>query len=118
MKNMINFYYNRIKHLRIAQPIIKDIDNLNLLLNKFNRRQAISLISYTTLKYEDDLQKIGVYLSGRPIIRGEEQTLYSEHTKEDLVDDINYLIMCLAIIGAVRYGVEKNLESAIEKVIN
>lgn len=115
---MIEFYYNRIKHLRIAQPIIKDIDKLKNLMNNLNYNLAINVISSLTTKYEDDLQKIGIYLSGRPIIKGEKHILYSDYTSDDIIDDIEYLIMCLTIIGAVRYGVEKTIENAINKVIN
>jgi len=115
---MINYYYNRIKHLRYAQPIIKDIDLLNSLIIKFNRQRAIDVVSKLTLKYEPELQKIGIYLSGRPVIKGEKEALYNEYTEDNLMDDIDYLIMCISIIGAVRYGVEKSLEDAIENVIN
>ena len=115
---MITHYYNRIKHLRIAQPLIKDINNLNALYSNYNRNLAISTISRITLKYESDLQQIGLYLSGRPVIHGDADNLYSDYSKENFLDDIDYLINCLCIIGAVKYGVEKSLENAINKVFS
>ena len=113
---MFNFYYNRICHLRIAQPLIKDISLLNNSMTHYSRKRAISTLSYITLKYQPDLDKIAIYVSGRPVIKGQEQSLYSDHTEDDLLNDLDYLIKCLIIIGAVRYGVERNLEEALEKV--
>lgn len=113
---MFDFYYNRICHLRIAQPIINDITLLDNSISYYTRRSAISALSYITLKYQKELDKIAIYLSGRPIIKGQESVLYFDHTEEDLLNDLEYLIKCLIIIGAVRFGVEKSLVDAIAKI--
>ena len=113
---MLNFYYNRICHLRIAQPIIKDINTLEECLRNYSRKKSISTLSYITLKYQHELDQLAIYMSARPVIKGEENSLYSDHTTEDLMGDLEYLISCLIIIGAVKYGVEKNIVDALDKI--
>ena len=113
---MLNFYYNRICHLRIAQPIIKDINLLNSLLNNFSRKKAITTISNIVLKYQTYLDSIAIHLSGRPVVTGETNSLYNDITNDSLINDINYLVDCLVIIGAVKYGVVKSIEDAIENI--
>ena len=115
---MFDFYYNRICHLRIAQPIIKDILSMEEIIGNYNRQRAISALSFITLKYQRELDIIAVYMSGRPIIKGQQNVIYSNHTKDDLIDDLYYLIKCLIIIGAVRFGVEKSIPEAIAKIID
>ena len=110
-------YYNKIKHLRIAQGLVKDIDSLQYLLYAFNRKQAIHTVSHITLKYRSDLDKIGIYLSGRMITTGNQYELYHNYSDESLIDDINYLIDCLIVIGSVKYGGIKSLEEAINKIM-
>lgn len=113
---MLNFYYERICHLRIAQGLIKDINLLNSTLINYSRKKAISNISYIALKYQKELDKIAIYLSGRPVIIGQEEVLYHDHTEENLLADIEYLIECLIIIGAAKYGVVSSIEDAIENL--
>jgi hypothetical protein len=114
---MITFYYKRFRHLRIAQPIVNDIEMLRNISINFRKSTAISAITSITTKYEEELQYIGFYLSGRPVVKGEIDDLYSEYEEDSFLYDIDYLIDCLCIIGAVRFGVEKSLDDAIENVL-
>lgn len=113
---MLDYYYNRISHLRFAKPILDDIEALKNVQLKFYRPAAINTISRISLKYEKDLQKIGFYLSGRPIIKGETRALYANKTDDDVMDDLTYLINCLIVIGAVKFNLEPSLEAALKKV--
>ena len=113
---MLNFYYYRFCHLRIAQPIINDINMLHSALITHSRKKAIDTISYITLKYNVELDKIAFYMTGRPVIKGEQDELYQDYSQSILESDIEYLINCLIIIGAVRFGVEKSLEHALQKI--
>ena len=113
---MLNFYYDRIKHLRIAQPIIKDINLLENTINNYTKNKAIQNITYITLKYRLELDKIAIFMSARPVVIGEETKLYQDYQKENLIEDIEYLIECLVIIGATKYGVVKSIEEALENL--
>ena len=114
---MLKTFYKKFCHLRIAQPIISDINSIDKVLYDFHSKTAINLISRLTLKYENDLNKIAFYLSGRPVVKGEMNILYKEHTIENLEDDLYYLKDCLIVIGSVRFGVVKSIEDALMLII-
>lgn len=111
-------YFNRIRHLRMAKPYLDDINKLFNLLDNYNHRQAIVTVSKLTTKYEDGINKIGFLMSGRPVVKGQINTLYAEHTEDDMVADIEYIIDCIIIIAAVRFGVVKSYETAINELLN
>ncbi len=113
---MLEKYYSRMSHLRLALPLLTDISALENLIYNFVRPRVIQQLSYISLKYEQELQQIGFYFSGRTIVKGETSILYSHKTDDDLLDDIYYLIDCLVVIGAVRFGMEDSIESVLEKI--
>jgi len=113
---MLEKYYSRMSHLRLALPLLTDISALENLIYNFVRPRVIQQLSYTSLKYEKELQQIGFYFSGRTIVKGETSILYSHKSDDDLLDDLYYLIDCLVVIGAVRFGMEDSIESALEKI--
>lgn len=103
-------------HLRIAQPLINDIIALDNLITNYNRTAMKNQLSYTSLKYEKELQQIGFCYSGRAIIKGPQYEIYSTKSDYDLIDDANYFIDCLILIGAVRFGMEKDLPAALTRL--
>lgn len=113
---MLEKYYRRMSHLRLALPLLKDISALEYIMYNFNRRYAIDTLSRISLKYENELQKIGFYYSGITIVKGNQNAIYYYKTDEDLVADAEYFIDCLIIIGAVRYGMENSIETVLEKL--
>lgn len=113
---LLENYYKRMVHLRIAQPLINDITTLDNLVTNFNRVALIYALSFVSLKYEKELQQIGFCYSGRAIIKGHECDIYSTKTNYDLIDDANYFIDCLILIGAVRFGMEKDIPSALNRL--
>lgn len=113
---MLEKYYNRMSHLRLATTLLNDIGALEQIVYNFNRNYAINTLSSIEDKYESELQQISFFYSGRPIIKGEINTLYSHKSNDDLIDDAYYLINCLIIIGAVRFGMEKSIELALQKL--
>ena len=114
---MLNTFYRKFCHLRLAQNIVHDVNSINMALYNFHGRTAINLISTLALKYENELNKIAFYLSGRPVIKGEMSILYGEHSLDNIEEDLYYLKDCLIIIGAVRFGVVKDIEEALKLVI-
>lgn len=113
---MIEQYFNQIKHLRIAQKYVKDIENLLYLIDNYNHQQAINLVSQLTTKYEQGINKIGVYFNARTVIKGEVNELYKDYSSDDMLDDIDYLITCIVIIAVVKLGFEPDIESVINKL--
>ena len=113
---MINTYYQRLKHLRMAQPYISDINLLKSSYSCPDKISAISLISYISVKYESDLQKIAFYVSARPVTRGNLNELYTDYTPEDYYDDIDYLTKCIVIIALVRFKMVPSLEYVLQQV--
>lgn len=113
---MIQQYYNRLKHLKIAQSYVKDITNLLNLLDNYHRREAVNLVSRLTLKYEHGINKIGLYSDARSVEKGNVEDLYKDYSDENLVDDIEYLIECIIIIAVVNLKIEPSIETVIEKL--
>jgi len=115
---MINTYYQRLKHLRMAQPYINDINLLRNAYTYSDKYSAISVVSFISVKYESELQKIAFYVSSRPITRGNIYELYNDYTMEDYFDDIDYLTKCIIIIAIVRLRIKPSLESALEELFS
>jgi len=113
---IIEKHYETLRHLRMAKSYVDDIQKLNFVLNNFKRNQAIALLSKLTLKYEKGIDQIGFYLSGRPVIKGQIDNLYGDRSTDDLVADIEYLIDCIVIIGAVNFGLAPSIESILEEL--
>lgn len=113
---MINTYYNRLKHLRIAQPYVNDISMLQRAYSIADKTSAISLVSYISVKYEDDLQKIAFYISARPVARGNLDELYIDYTPDDFYEDLDYLSKCIVVIALVRLKMVPSLESILEEI--
>lgn len=113
---MIHYYYSRICHLRIAQPIINDINLILSSIYDFKTGQAINVVSYISLKYQKELDRIAFIVSGRPVIKGNHIDLYMNYPTENLMADLEYLVDCLVVIGSVRYGVEKSIDDAIKRI--
>lgn len=115
---MIENYYNRLKHLRIAQSYIKDVDTLLNLLDNYDHSEAIKIVSNLTIKYEYYLNKIGFYISGRTVIKGKVDELYSEQSIDSMIEDIDYLIECIIITAVVKLGIEPSIEAVVNKLID
>jgi len=113
---MIQQYYNRFKHLRIAQSYVKDIEILLYILDNYNHYEAINNVSRLTTKYENGINKIGAYFKARTVVKGEINELYQDHTSSDMVDDIEYLITCIVIIAVVNLRIEPDIETVIKKL--
>ena len=113
---MINTYYNRLKHLRMAAPYVNDISLLQNAYSVIDKSYAIQLVSYISLKYEDDLQKIAFYVSARPITKGNMDELYVDYAQEDFYEDLDYLSKCVVVIALVRLRMVPSLESILEEI--
>lgn len=113
---MLEKYYRRMSHLRLALPLLNDISALEFIIYNFNRFKAIEVLSRIALKYEKELQSIGFYYSGVTITKGTIASIYSYKSDDDLISDANYFIDCLIIIGAVRFGMEDSIQSVLHKL--
>lgn len=113
---MLEKYYTRMSHLRLATPLLNDIAKLEEIVYNFNRNYAINVLSDIGLKYEQELQQISFFYSARPIIKGEINAIYSHKTNDDLIDDAYYLIDCLIVIGAVRFGMAKTINDVLAQL--
>ena len=113
---MIQSYFNKFKHLRMAQGYVQDINSLLYLLNNYNHNKAINLVSQLTTKYEEGINIIGAYYNARYVVKGEINELYQDHTSEDMIDDIEYLIECIVIIAVINLRIETDVETVIQKL--
>lgn len=110
---IVNGYYNILKHLRVATPFLEDINSIDYELNNFDTNRATDLIDYLAKKHRNDFTIIGKNLSGILIVK---QTELPEKTDDDLISDLNYIRNCIIISAAVHCGLEDTLQSAMRKL--
>lgn len=111
--NIILDYFNKIKHLRVAQSYLNDIAIINYTLLNFSYASAHETINYIANRYKNDLNTIGRMLTGVMVFNENE---IAPKTEEDLYDDLLYVRDCVIISGAVHCGVENTIHSAIVKI--
>lgn len=111
--NVVENYYSRIKHLRVASGFLNDIAIIDDALNFFDEEKANNVISYVAIKYKADLNTIGKMLTGVMVLKPHE---VGPKTAEDLYYDLEYLRDCVIICGAVHCGIEDTIRSAIVKI--
>ena len=110
---IINGYYNTLKHLRVAEPYLQDINLINQELKNFNTDSATDLIDYLAKKHRADFTVIGKHLTGIMIFK---QADLPEKSDADLVNDLRYIQNCIIISAAVHCGLENTLKSAMLKL--
>ncbi len=112
----INEYYLKLKTLRLAQDIIKDIDILANAINNFNEEISKRVITYITTKYHSEIDELGALATQIYVINGSYKQLYKNTSAEDMINELGYLIECLVIIGCVKYRFENSYEELLEKL--
>ncbi len=111
--NVVETYFNKIKHLRVAESYLNDISLINYTLNNFTEVNAEQTISYCATKYKNDLNLIGRMLTGVMVFNNNE---IGPKTEEDLFNDLLYIRDCIIIFGAVHCGIENTIHSAVVKI--
>ena len=111
---VINNYFNSIKHLKMAEPFLIDIELINETLLNFTTERAMNLIDKLAKKYRNDFTYLGKSLTGVMIFK---QKDLPEKTNSDLVDDLIYQQRCIVISAAVHCGIENTLQSAVNKLV-
>ena len=87
-QQVIETYYNTLKHLRVAQPFIEDIAEIDAMLVNFDYDEAETLIDYLLTKYEQDFTLIGKHLTGVLIMNKKD---VPTKNGADLRNDLIYL---------------------------
>lgn len=111
--NIILEYFNKIKHLRVANSFLNDINLINYTLLHFTYSEAQETISYVAIKYKNDLNTIGRMLTGVMVLNNVE---VGEKTEDDLADDLLYIRDCIIVFAAVHCGIENTIRSAVVKI--
>ena len=112
-QQVIETYYNTLKHLRVAQPFIEDIAEIDAMIVNFDYYEAEILIDYMLAKHEQDFTLIGKHLTG-VLIKYKKDV--PTKNGADLRNDLIYLKNCIIISGAVHCGLEDTIYSAIRKI--
>ncbi len=112
-QQVIETYHNTLKHLRVAQPFIEDIAEIDAMIVNFDYYEAENLIDYLLTKYEQDFTLIGKHLTGVLIMNKKDVPTKND---ADLRNDLIYLKNCIIISGAVHCGIEDTIYSAIKKI--
>ena len=110
---VVSNYYKTLRHLKIAQPFLVDIELIDQALTFYSAPGATNLIDYLLKKYSKDFTIIGKHLTGVMIFNQNELPV---KTDNDLKSDLEYLKNCIIISGAVHCGLENTLHSALLKL--
>lgn len=110
---VINSYFNTLKHLKLAEPFLIDIELINETLRNFTTERATNLIDKLAKKYRADFTYLGKSLTGIMILK---QSELPDKTNSDLVEDLIYQQRCIVISAAVHCGIENTLQSAVNKL--
>lgn len=107
-------YYNLFKNLRVVQRATEDINELQYVIENFDREVAIDVCSKMSLKYETPINRIGSLFSGLKVYRG--MAVYQDKSDEDVFDDTVYIRNCIIIYATVACGLEPDYNTCLIKV--
>jgi len=114
--NLIENYYNSIKHFRGSLHYLKEIEEIEDAIIFYEQETAQNVIMFYADKYKTYLNKIGKLLTDVYVYK--DITIYNTKTDEDLINDLHYLIDSIIIIATVNLGLEKSLNEIIVKLKN
>lgn len=112
--NIIYKYCNTIMHLKSAKRFVDDINTLNYCLENFSAQLATNVLKKLVHKYQKNIDDFGEKFTG--ILTVNDIQIYSKKTEEDLVFELLYLQRLIIIFAAIYVGIEKDIDSVIEKI--
>lgn len=114
--NIINYYYNTLSTLKMAKPILKDIEKLSFAENT-NTDNIKYVIGKIVPKYKKELDYIGTHYTDKVVLSPKQAVTYYETTSdEDVNYDLHYLIDCLVIIGSYKVGLIENMDEILTQI--
>lgn len=112
--NLLTKYYQTLLHLKSARRYVFDITTLNECFLNFDVENSISTLRPLVYKYRSELNQIGKYKTGITVKK--DTRLYEKKTDDDLMFDLQYMIRCIILIGAVHCGLVNNIYLALEQL--
>lgn len=115
MNEILLELFERFKHLKTMQEIVREIEIMDYYVYNYVENEAIRCIDFCVKKYGEYIKRIGSLYQNKVVVENDPE-LYERKDSEEINGDVAYIRDCLIIIGAVQAGMRPNIESVVREV--
>ena len=115
MNEVLEELFNRFRHLRTMQEIVREIEIMDYYVYNYVEKEAISCIDFCVTKYGEYIKRIGSLYQDKVVVENDPE-LYERKDEEEINGDVEFIRDCLIIIGAVQSGIKPNIETVVREV--
>ena len=115
MNEVLEELFNRFRHLRTMQEIVREIEIMDYYVYNYVEKEAIRCIDFCVNKYGEYIKRIGSLYQDRVVVENDPE-LYERKDEEEINGDVEFIRDCLIIIGAVWSGIRPNFETVVREM--
>lgn len=115
MNERLEEIFDRFKHFRSMQTIVKEIDTLEYYVYNYVEGDIIRLIDFCVTKYGEYIKRIGSLYQDKVVVENDPE-LYEKKDEVEINGDVDFIRDSLIIIGAVQSGIRPNIESVVNEI--
>ena len=117
MNNTIEELFDLYKNLRSVQNIVNEILTMDYYVYNFDHDETVGLIDHFVKKYNKEIKLIASLRNDSVVVVDDDPNLYDEKDEVEINSDAKYIRDALIIIGAVKSGIRKDIQSAMEGIV-
>ena len=117
MNNTIEELFYLYKNLRSVQNIVNEILTMDYYVYNFDHDETVGLIDHFVKKYNKEIKLIASLRNDSVVVVDDDPNLYDEKDEVEINSDAKYIRDALIIIGAVKSGIRKDIQSAMEGIV-
>lgn len=115
MNEVLLELFQRFRHLRTMQTIVKEIEILDHYVYEYNEPEAIRCIDFCITKYGEYIKRIGSLYQDKVVVEDDPE-LYESKDSVEINGDVQFIRDCLIIIGAVQSGIRQSIEQVVKEI--
>ena len=108
-------YMHDLSHIRGFEEQARDIDEIQNVINHYNRDSAKQVCSHYSYKYESMINRVGEYYNDAHVLTNTD--LYYTKTEEDMMDNLIFIRNVIVIYMSVRARLYDSIESAVNDLL-